>query len=217
MGEVLVVQGHVAHVTFDYPVMVQVRDQMSNLVAVDQVVVNPDGTFETMLSSASWNVPGLYSLAVQYGEPHKNNKAQFTLSDVVVDPGCGISAISLEDTCIAYAMDGGSIIDARLSPDTGSVILDVSTHDSGHLAIEFPEEIVTDIFMVLVDGEESNDVHIQGQSVEVWLLPGSEKVEILAMHVVPEFGFVAALVLAAAIISVVALSSRSRLSMIPRF
>ncbi|MDX1595375.1 MAG: PEFG-CTERM sorting domain-containing protein, partial [Nitrosopumilaceae archaeon] len=46
---------------------------------------------------------------------------------------------------------------------------------------------------------------------------GAEQIEIIGTMVVPEFGTIAALILAVAIISIVAVSAKSRLSIIPRY
>ena len=104
-----------------------------------------------------------------------------------------------------------------VSPETSSIILDVAATDDGMLIIDFPEGVIDGIFMVLVDDEESDDVTVEGNTVTVWFLAGTEKIEILGSHVIPEFGTIAALVLAVAIVSIVAVSARSRLSIIPRF
>ncbi|MFB5598469.1 MAG: PEFG-CTERM sorting domain-containing protein, partial [Nitrosopumilaceae archaeon] len=46
---------------------------------------------------------------------------------------------------------------------------------------------------------------------------GTEEIEVIGTFVVPEFGTIAALILAVAIISIVAVSARSRLSIMPKF
>jgi predicted secreted protein with PEFG-CTERM motif len=71
--------------------------------------------------------------------------------------------------------------------------------------------------MVLVDGEESNDVEIDGNTVTVMFPAGTEEIEIIGTYVIPEFGTIAAMILAVAIISIIVISSKSRLSIIPRY
>jgi len=48
-------------------------------------------------------------------------------------------------------------------------------------------------------------------------LAGAEKIEIIGTFVVPEFGAIAALILAVAIISIIAVFAKSRLSIMPRY
>ena len=49
------------------------------------------------------------------------------------------------------------------------------------------------------------------------LFTDSVKVEIVDGHVIPEFGTIAAMILAVAIISIIAISAKSRLSIVPRY
>ncbi|RMW38353.1 MAG: PEFG-CTERM sorting domain-containing protein, partial [Nitrosopumilus sp.] len=81
-----------------------------------------------------------------------------------------------------------------------------------------PSKTVQDgIFMVLVDGEEWDDVEIVANKVTVMFPAGTEQIEIIGTFVVPEFGTIAAMILAVAIISIIAVSAKSRLSIMPRY
>jgi predicted secreted protein with PEFG-CTERM motif len=71
--------------------------------------------------------------------------------------------------------------------------------------------------MVLVDGEESDDAEINGNTVTVPFFADSEQIEIIGTFVIPEFGTIAAMILAVAIISIIAISAKSRLSIVPRY
>ena len=46
---------------------------------------------------------------------------------------------------------------------------------------------------------------------------GSEEIEIIGTFVIPEFGTIAAIILAVAITSIIVLSAKTRLSIIPKF
>ena len=46
---------------------------------------------------------------------------------------------------------------------------------------------------------------------------GTEQIEIIGTFVIPEFGTIAAMILAVAIISIIAISAKSRLSIVPRY
>ncbi len=71
--------------------------------------------------------------------------------------------------------------------------------------------------MVLVDGEEWDDVEIDGNQITVEFPAGTEEIEIIGTFVIPEFGAIAALILAVAIISIIAVSAKTRLSIMPKF
>ena len=71
--------------------------------------------------------------------------------------------------------------------------------------------------MVLVDGQEWDDVEISGNEVKVMFPTGAEKIEVIGTFVIPEFGTIAVMILAVAIISIIAVSAKSRLSIMPRY
>jgi len=81
----------------------------------------------------------------------------------------------------------------------------------------FTKTVQDGIFMVLVDGEEWDDVEIVNNKVTVMFPAGTELIEIIGTFVIPEFGTIAAMILAIAIISIIAISAKSRLSIIPRY
>ena len=74
-------------------------------------------------------------------------------------------------------------------------------------------------FFVLVDGEETN--HDSSSTDDAWTLiipfyNGSEEIEIIGTFVIPEFGTIAAIILAVAITSIIIISARSKLNLIPK-
>ena len=89
--------------------------------------------------------------------------------------------------------------------------------DDGVLTISPSTSTQKGIFMVLVDGEESDDAEINGNTVIVPFNAETEQIEIIGTFVIPEFGTIAAMILAVAIISIVAISAKSRLSIVPRY
>lgn len=220
MGDTVTVSGHVSHIAAGYPITLVVRDSMGNVVMVDQLMVDENGNFEAMLSTDSWSASGIYQVSVHYRE-NTDAKAQFLLDDAMMPPSqpatCGASALEIHGQCVDYEIEGGTVAGAMVNAYDSSIILDIEATDDGMVSVHFPAEIIEGIFLVLVDDEESDDVMVDGQTVTVWFLAGAEKVEILGSHVIPEFGTIAALVLAVAIVSIVAVSARSRLSIIPRF
>ena len=70
--------------------------------------------------------------------------------------------------------------------------------------------------MVLVDGEEWDDVEIAGNDVTVMFPAGTSEIEIIGTFVIPEFGAIAGLILAVSIISIIAVSAKTKLNVIPK-
>ncbi|NWJ56300.1 PEFG-CTERM sorting domain-containing protein [Marine Group I thaumarchaeote] len=106
---------------------------------------------------------------------------------------------------------------AVVNTDNNSIIFYIDASDDGLLVVSPPKSVQEGIFMVLVDGEESNDVEIDGNTVTVMFPAGTKEIEIIGTYVIPEFGTIAAMILAVAIISIIVISSKSRLGIMPRY
>ena len=85
--------------------------------------------------------------------------------------------------------------------------------DNGTLTVSPSAETQDGIFMVLVDGEEANDVTINGNDVTVNFPAGTDTIEVIGTFVIPEFGTVAMMILIISIVSVIAITGKSRLSL----
>lgn len=219
-GDVITITGHVANVVPDVPITIVIHAPSGNIVWVGQVDLNGVDTFEIQVTSGSWSELGLYQVLAQYGHPSRDNKAQFTLTEPSMESqtmtGCGPSMVAVEDICVAYEIKGGMITGVVVNQADTSLVLHMSSSDNGMLSVTFPTEVLDGVFLVLVDGEESDDLMIDGQSVHVYFPAGAESVEFFAATVIPEFGVITVLILAVALVSVVAVSARSRLGLVPR-
>ena len=75
-------------------------------------------------------------------------------------------------------------------------------------------------YIVLVDGEEVDYQEwptAAQRKLEIPFTHGVTQIEIIGTQVIPEFGTIAGLVLAAALISIIAVSAKTRLNIIPKF
>jgi len=134
-----------------------------------------------------------------------------------LDTTCGSSEVNIGGNCTSYDISGGQVTSATVNLDDNSVIININAMDDGVLTISPSESTQKGIFMVLVDGEESDDAEINGNTVIVPFGAETEQIEIIGTFVIPEFGTIAAMILAVAIISIVAISAKSRLSIVPRY
>ncbi|MGB0643076.1 MAG: PEFG-CTERM sorting domain-containing protein, partial [Nitrosopumilus sp.] len=134
-----------------------------------------------------------------------------------LDTTCGSSEVNIGGNCTSYDISGGQVTSATVNTDDNSVIINIQAEDDGVLTISPSESTQKGIFMVLVDGEESDDAEINGNTVIVPFGAETEQIEIIGTFVIPEFGTIAAMILAVAIISIVAISAKSRLSIVPRY
>ena len=119
-----------------------------------------------------------------------------------------------------YNISGGMVESITSTHDDSLLIKIHDAEDGSELTITLPDDIITPFndgsFFVLVNGEESDDAEQNGNTVTIPFDADATEIEIVGTHVVPEFGTIAMIVLAVAIVSIIAVSAKSRLSIMPR-
>ena len=143
-------------------------------------------------------------------------------SSEIVDVQVGDSSITVDGINVNYTITGAKIISITPDLDAKSLIIKISTTDDGELIITLPKDVIdTDEgqFFILVDGEiveQLEDLHDNSRTLTIPFYYGSEEIEIIGTYVIPEFGTIVVLVLAVAIIAIIAVTSKSRLSLMPK-
>jgi len=223
-NDTIIVEGRVANVASGVPVTLTVMSSLNTVVKVDQIPVDEMGNFKTTFSTAGnlWKYDGTYFIKANYGSASKSNKIMVELVGAVdskpnVGAGCGASEISVEGNCIPYTITGGTITGASVNTKDNSLIVKINAKENGMVTLSPTKQVFDGAFMVLVDGEQWDDIEISGNKITVMFLAGAEKIEIFGTHVIPEFGAIAALILAVAITSIIAVSAKSKLSIMPRY
>jgi len=222
------VDGAVANIRIGTPVTVTVISPTNNIVAIDQLTVDSNGRFSTTLNTQGnlWKYDGTYTIRVQYGNQAVSNKVLVELTGGLAPSfetpiptvKCSSSELSIAGVaCVPFSISGGTVIGARANGVDNSLVISISSTEPGTLTVNPSSAVLRGVFMVLVDGEESNDVEIDGNQVTVEFPAGTEEIEIIGTFVIPEFGAIAALILAVAIISIIVVSAKTRLSIIPKF
>ena len=91
--------------------------------------------------------------------------------------------------------------------------------DDGELKITLNKDIITPFddgsYFVLINSEEV-EFEQMGNTIHVEYAAGTEKIEIVGSHVVPEFGTIAMIILAVAIVSIIAITAKTKISLIPK-
>jgi predicted secreted protein with PEFG-CTERM motif len=225
--DIIMIEGQVANVAPGFPVTITVVSPLNSIVTIDQIALSEDGSFKTTLNTAGdmWKYDGTYTIKVNYGSTEKSNSVKVELTGGVghtpnystPSTQCSANNLSADGQCIPFSISGGTVTGATLNINDNSVIININAEDDGILTVTPSKTIQDGIFMVLVDGEEWDDVEIVANKVTIMFPAGAETIEIIGTYVIPEFGTIAAMILAVAIISIIAVSAKSRLSIIPRY
>lgn len=73
---------------------------------------------------------------------------------------------------------GATVKQTNIDAQSNIVTMSLNSTDDGEITVTLPS-IVKDVFMVIVDGEEWDDVYIQGNEVKIYFYAGAEKIEII--------------------------------------
>ena len=231
---IILLNGHVKDTTSKSQVGISIVDPIGNVVMVDQLAVDDKGDFESKINTASpiWVHDGPYTIVAQYGHNGRQIQAQFQLvSTVSACDSSSISAVAETRTyCIPYKIQNAIVKNAVIDRATKSLVLNIEAKDSGTLTLEIPRSVIdaktssgeNDRFFITVNGQEM-DIYSEEKTTETARTltfkfeSGIQKIEIIGTQIVPEFGAIAALVLAIAIISIIAVSAKTRLRLMPKY
>ena len=148
---------------------------------------------------------------------------------VIVDSIVTTTTITVQDSTdlVSYEITNGKIINVIPDLDAVSLLVDIESIEDGSITLTIPRSVldatinnVDDEFFVLVDGEEVDFEEITtstDRTLTIEFLAGSEQIEIIGTFVIPEFGTIAAMILAVAIISIIAISAKSKLNLSSRY
>jgi predicted secreted protein with PEFG-CTERM motif len=237
-GDTILVTGEVSQLLGGYALSIRMIASNGNIVSIDQLTVGADKKFSTNMAAGGslMKVEGAYTIIVQYGD-NKNNSAttSFDFGGVTEEPVDKITSTVTDTTVsvgegndlIGYEITGGKLLGIIPDVDANSLIISIDATDDGSLTLTIPRSVMDatinggdDDFFVLIDGEEVDFDEITtstDRTLTIAFPAGAEEIEIIGTFVVPEFGTIAAMILAVAIISIIAVSAKSRLSIMPRY
>ena len=207
-----------------------------NIVTVGQLGTS-GGSFSTTLNVSALD-DGTYTVSVNQG-----NSSKYSLSvSVDVSGGSSDSSDSVTNQVAASEEDAAATVEAaagglqlNAGGVEGSTTIDVSgtTDRNGDitLTVRAPNGNVVAVSQISPSGgsfettiEVGGPLWSQDGMYEISAHQGaasshqkSAEIEIIDGHVIPEFGVIAAMILAVAIVSIIVVTAKTRLSIVPRY
>ena len=202
------------------------------IVQVDQLSVDDHGSFSTTINTASamMKYDGEYKIKAIYGTNDISHVVYVNLVGGLEagslagheghDEGHHEEVFDLASE-VDYSISGGHVEGVTANVNGNSLVVAIhDAEDGGELTITLPSDVITPFndgtFFVLVNDEESDDASQDGNTITVPFDADATTVEIIGTHVVPEFGTIAAIILAVAITSIIVISTRSKLNLVPK-
>jgi predicted secreted protein with PEFG-CTERM motif len=233
-GDTVVISGQVQAVVPETPLTVQILDSNTNLIQIAQIDVSSDGKFTKsfLASGPLWKSNGVYTVKVQYGLPNVTTQTTFTFQSSVA-PISNIFQVkdpnSQQTFSVNYTITGGSVNSMTIDAQSISLIVSINSTNDGSIILQIPRTLVDaktssgqdDSFIILIDGAEvkpqSESANGDYRTLTIPFLQGDQDIEIIGTQIIPEFGQIAALVLAIAIISIIAVSAKTGLRFMPKY
>jgi len=219
-------------------VSIQIFAPNGNLATVAQVTPSSDGSFSTMINTASLKSDGTYMIKAQYVDAETTVSVELTNAIEVSEAaetgtavtGTTVTAVTGPSGESFYKLGAGQIeydITCNATPgffanaDDDSIVIYLEPTDDGIITVTLHEEIIKPFedgaFVVIVDNQEMQDFTQVGNTLTIPCVAGTEKIEIHGSWAIPEFGVIAAMILAVAIISIIVVTAKTRLSLVPRY
>ena len=216
----------------DEPVMLVVTASNGNIVTIGQMDVS-GGSYSTSINVS--NLDGTNTIKVNQGTSSK-----YALSvDIDVSGGSSDSSVSVGNVVVAATEEAAAATTGGLSLTAGGVegstTIDVSgttdRNDDITVTVIAPNGNKVSVDQITPSGgsfmttiETGGALWSQDGMYTVSAYQGaasnyqtSAEVEIVDGHVIPEFGVIAAMILAVAIVSIIVVTAKTRLSIVPRY
>ena len=216
-----------------------------NVVAVDQVAPDANGEFNTQFNVSNWSQDGMYqikanqgtsllysitvSVDVNGGMTAETSTTQSSMVDnFTTSEAVEITTTTTEEvrglSISANAMEGSDTIEitGQTSKTNEDVTFTVTSPNGNLVSVDqispgSDGSFATDILVGGPLWSQDGAYTVTAQQGNDSMFTDSVEVEVADGLVVPEFGTIAAMILAVAIISIVAISAKSRLSIVPRY
>lgn len=117
-----------------------------------------------------WNVYEYYSIFEGYDYENYKPVTSFSITQKQVK------------YVIPYKITNGIVNDMKLTCDSASLVLSISSSDAGILQLDVPHRMLSGIFMVLVDGVEWDEVSIDGNMLTVNFSENTSKIDVVGSY-----------------------------------
>lgn len=224
-GDTVTISGTSRDYLGNIPVTIMVKNPIGNIVRIDQINMTTDKTFSDSITATGllWQAAGNYTVYAQYGGPTITATTSFQFAGSHISQG-NTFPVDGTNSSVTYSITNGKVLDIKADQVSKSLIVTIQTTGDGSLTITMPRALIDskktdgadDQFFVLNDGQEDDQFQEAGsttteRTLQIPFSYGTSQIEIVGTFVIPEFGPIAALVLVISVISIIAISAKTRL------
>jgi len=231
----------------EIPVSILFVNQYDSIVSIDQLFVNSDGSWSGQIVLNPKNnlqsEDGVYEIRASYGN-FASIALSIELTNAVetseaegTEVGTAVTGTAVIGTDVTgpsgesfYKLAGGQVDydeTCNSNPaffanaDDDSIVIYLDPVNDGILTVTLHEDLIKPFedgtFAVIVNNQEMQDFTQVGNTLTIPCVAGTEKIEIHGSWAIPEFGVIAAMILAVAIVSIIVVTAKTKLSLVPRY
>ena len=227
-------------------VTIMLINQYNSIVEVAQLGVNSDGSWSGQIVLNPENhlqsEDGVYEIRAQYGSTKITTSIELTNAIETSEAGGTEVGTAVTGTAVIgtdvtgpggepfYKLAGGQVNydeTCNSNPaffanaDDDSIVIYLDPTNDGILTVTLHEDLIKPFedgtFAVIVNNQEMQDYTQIGNTLTIPCTVGTEKIEIHGSWAIPEFGVIAAMILAVAIVSIIVVTAKTKLSLVPRY
>ena len=230
-GDIITVSGNIEKILPGTPVIMQIFFERTQ-VDVAQLDVSKNGKFSTtfVADGPLWSSDGLATLRVAYGSDVTETSFDF-FEKTQMDRFISNYEVTIPDAGtfdIPYTIKGGTIESISLNQKSLGIDIDLITQSDGYIQLKLYRDYIDslkgdgsdEVFIIVVKNSQ-NEYPIQTEfrkiettdefrSIEIPLKNGDSHMQIIGTFAIPEFATVAQLVLIIAIISIIAITAKTK-------
>ncbi len=226
-GDQITISGTVTGIQQGTPVLIRVNNPQGALARADPVTVAADGSWSYMYKSGGplMATSGEYTVKATYRGI--TQEATFTFEGTGV-PIWKIFNLNISGTNypIRYQITGGTVSTMTADVPLATLMVTIASTSNGSLIIELPRttmqaltveavptggaDINYEVFIDTIPDEVTKDDKsvATARTLTIDFEQGAEDIEIIGTWIVPEFGAIAAIVLAVAIVGIIVATAR---------
>ncbi len=224
-GDEITISGQLTAPTINQPILIRVFDPDGNFVRSEILDAAADGSYSytftsggpLMAKSGTYRVQATYAGTVNQETTFEFQATEETWRTFNIRVGG-------QTFPVQYRITGGSVQNMVPDEATATLTVTISSTSDGNLQIRLPRNVIDsrdgadgrsgpDVdFAVFIDDEnvtpEQTEATVDRRTLSIDFANGTETIEIVGTWAVPEFGAIAAIVLAVAIVGIIVATAR---------
>ncbi len=228
-GDSITISGTVTNIQAGQPLLLQVYNPKNALARTDPVTVAADGSWTYTFTSGGplMKDSGDYKVKVTYRGVSEETTFAFTGTGPITGGNWKQWTVNIggTDYKLNYQITGGTVTDMSADVDLSTLTVKIASTGNGNLMIQLPRNVMQaltvegvatggsdidyEVFIDTIPDTVANDEKAADmRTLTINFEQGAEEIEIIGTWIVPEFGAIAAIVLAVAIVGIIVATAK---------